>query len=76
VRYTQTGWVGADALGPTVDLPLRTNGDGALFGWLSDDRIEALRARWIKGETLEERRMLAATIERRAFGVVPYIPTG
>jgi hypothetical protein len=45
MRYTRTGWVGADVLSPTVNLPLRTNGDGAWFGWPSDDKIEALRGR-------------------------------
>ncbi len=35
-----------------------------------------LRAQWIKATTLDERRKLAATIQERAFEVVPYIPTG
>jgi peptide/nickel transport system substrate-binding protein len=71
-----TGFVGADALDPTVNLPLRANGDKAWFGWPSDARIEALVAQWMKAEDIEERQSIAAKIQRRAFEVVPYIPTG
>jgi peptide/nickel transport system substrate-binding protein len=71
-----TGWVGADMLDPVEDLPLKANGDKAWFGWPSDDKLEALRAQWIKATTLEERKKLAAMIQERAFEVVPYVPTG
>ena len=71
-----TGWVGADMLDPVEDLPLKTNGANAWFGWPSDDKLEALRTQWIKAATLEERKKLAAAIQERAFEVVPYIPTG
>ncbi|MBV8121236.1 MAG: ABC transporter substrate-binding protein, partial [Alphaproteobacteria bacterium] len=71
-----TGWVGADLLDPAENLPLRTNGKKGHFGWPTDDRIEALRTRWLKATTLEDRKELAAAIQQRAFEVVPYIPTG
>jgi peptide/nickel transport system substrate-binding protein len=71
-----TGWVGADALDPVEELPLKTSGATAWFGWPSDDKLEALRAQWIKAATLDERKKLAAAIQQRAFEVVPYIPTG
>jgi peptide/nickel transport system substrate-binding protein len=71
-----TGWVGADALDPVEELPLKTSGATAWFGWPSDDKLEALRAQWIKAATLNERKKLAAAIQERAFEVVPYIPTG
>jgi peptide/nickel transport system substrate-binding protein len=71
-----TGWVGADALDPVEELPLKTSGATAWFGWPSDDKLEALRAQWIKAATLDERKKLAAAIQERAFEVVPYIPTG
>ena len=71
-----TGWVGADALDPVEELPLKTTGATAWFGWPSDDKLEALRAQWIKAKTLDERKKLAAAIQERAFEVVPYIPTG
>jgi peptide/nickel transport system substrate-binding protein len=71
-----TGWVGADLMDPTTNLPLQTKGDTAWFGWPKDDKIEALRAQWIKAESLDERKKLAAEIQLRAFEVVPYLPTG
>jgi len=71
-----TGWVGADMLDPVLNLPLKTNGDGAWFGWPKDDRLEALRTQWIKAATLDERKKLAAAIQERAFEVVPFLPTG
>jgi peptide/nickel transport system substrate-binding protein len=71
-----TGWVGADLMDPTTNLPLQTKGDTAWFGWPKDDKIEALRAQWIKAATMDERKKLATEIQKRAFEVVPYLPTG
>jgi peptide/nickel transport system substrate-binding protein len=71
-----TGWVGADQLDPTLNQALRTNGEAGFFGWPSDDKIEALRAQWIKAGDSEARQEVAAKIQERAFEVLPYIPTG
>ncbi len=71
-----TGWVGADQLDPALNVPLKTNGANAWFGWPSDDKLEALRTQWLKATTLGERKKLAAAIQERAFEVVPYVPTG
>lgn len=71
-----TGWVGADLLDPIGNLPLHANGDNAWFGWPKDDKIEALRAQWIKSESMDERKKLAIEIQKEAFVTVPYIPTG
>ena len=71
-----TGWVGADLLDPAVNPTLRTNGEKGHFGWPSDDKIEELRAQWLKATTVDARKKLAAEIQTRAFEIVPYIPTG
>jgi len=71
-----TGWVGADLLDPIQNLPLKTDGDKAWFGWPKDDKLEALRTQWLKAASLDERKKLAAQIQERAFEVVPYLPTG
>jgi peptide/nickel transport system substrate-binding protein len=71
-----TGWVGADFLDPGGNPALRTNGEKSHFGWPSDDKIEALRAQWLKAATLADRKKLAEEIQARAFEIVPYIPTG
>jgi peptide/nickel transport system substrate-binding protein len=71
-----TGWSGADQLDPTLNQGLRTNGEAGFFGWPTDEKIEALRAQWIKASDSEARQEIAAKIQERAFEVVPYIPTG
>ena len=71
-----TGWVGADGFDPIISLPLRADGDRAWFGWPKDDKIETLRAEWLKADTFEERKKIAVAIQERAFEFVPYIPTG
>jgi peptide/nickel transport system substrate-binding protein len=72
----ETGWVGADTLDPSNNVMLRANGAGAWFGWPKDDQLEAFRTEWLKATDLEERQEIAAKLQRRAFEVVPYIPTG
>ena len=71
-----TGWVGADFLDPGGNPALRTNGEKSHFGWPTDDKIEALRAQWLKASGLAERKKLAEEIQARAFEIVPYLPTG
>ena len=71
-----TSFSGADMLDPTLNQPLRCNGDKAWFGWPKDDKIEALRKAWVDSTDLELRQQIASQIQQRAFEVVPYIPTG
>jgi ABC-type transport system substrate-binding protein len=63
-------------LDPGLNQSLRTNGDGAWFGWPKDDKLEALRSQWMRAPDSEARQEIAAAIQQRAFEVVPYIPTG
>jgi peptide/nickel transport system substrate-binding protein len=71
-----TGWVGADTLDPSLNVMLRANGEGAWFGWPTDDGLEGLRTEWLKASDSETRQEIASKIQERAFEVVPYIPTG
>jgi peptide/nickel transport system substrate-binding protein len=72
----ETGWVGSDTLDPSVNVMLRANGDGAWFGWPGDDKLEELRAQWLKASDSEARQEIGDKIQARAFEVVPYVPTG
>ena len=63
-------------LDPALNQTLRTNGESAWFGWPTDDKIEIMRAQWIKAGDSEARQEIAAAIQQRAFETVPYIPTG
>jgi len=71
-----TSWFGADMLDPGLNQSLRTNRDGAWFGWPKDDKLDALRSKWMRAPDSEVRQEIAAAIQQRAFEVVPYIPTG
>ena len=62
---TRTGRLsvgGADLLDPVLNLPLKSNGANAWFGWPNDEKLEALRVQWLKATTLDERKKLAAAI--------------
>jgi peptide/nickel transport system substrate-binding protein len=72
----ETGWTGADLLDPSTNVMLRANGRKAWFGWPTDEPLENLRNQWLKAEDEEQRQVIAAKIQQRAFEVVPYIPTG
>jgi peptide/nickel transport system substrate-binding protein len=72
----ETGWVGSDLLDPSTNVMLRANGEGAWFGWPTDDKLEELRMQWIKATDSEARQEIAAKVQQRAFEVVPYVPTG
>jgi peptide/nickel transport system substrate-binding protein len=61
---------------PSTNVMLRTNGEAAWFGWPKDDQLESLRSEWLKATDLEDRQVIAAKIQQRAFEVVPYVPTG
>ena len=70
-------WVVApDLLSPALDNALRTNGDGAWFGWPKDDHIEKLRDEWFGEADLAGQRKVAAEIQKAAYEFLPYIPTG
>ncbi|HZS82476.1 MAG TPA: ABC transporter substrate-binding protein [Stellaceae bacterium] len=70
-------WIVApDLLSPAVNFPVRANGDGAWFGWPKDDEIEKLRDEWFKAPDLAEQKRLAAEIQKRAYEIASYVPTG
>src|SRR5215475_7548611 len=71
-----TGWTGVETLDPSADLPLAANGAAAWFGWPEDEKLEALRAEWLKTPDSEARQEIAVKIQARAFETLPYIPTG
>jgi peptide/nickel transport system substrate-binding protein len=71
-----TGWTGVETLDPSADLPLAANGGAAWFGWPEDEKLEALRAEWLKTPDSEARQEIAVKIQARAFETLPYIPTG
>jgi peptide/nickel transport system substrate-binding protein len=70
-------WVVApDMLTPALNNPMRTNGDGAWFGWPKDEKVESLRDEWFKAPDLASQKRLAAEVQKAAYDYVSYVPTG
>ncbi|MBB5689802.1 ABC transporter substrate-binding protein [Roseomonas alkaliterrae] len=79
----QGGWhifhtwhAGADCTNPAAYLALRTHGDGAWFGWPSDEAVEAARLKWFDAPNLEAEKAAVAEMNAAAMRHVTYIPTG
>src|SRR6478672_3035999 len=71
-------WTSApDFFSPAVNLPVRSNGEKAWFGWPTDPKIEALIDAWFKAPDLAAQKKLAADIQVEAYAnEIPYVPTG
>jgi peptide/nickel transport system substrate-binding protein len=70
-------WFNApDMLNPAINTVLRADGDAAWFGWPKDDKLEELRAAWLRASDLEMQKKIAAETQTEAFQSVPYVPTG
>jgi peptide/nickel transport system substrate-binding protein len=79
----QGGWsvfcssfAGIDMANPATNLPLRSNGPDAWFGWPDSPKIEALRDRWLVAPDLASQQAIARDIQIQAFTDVPYLPLG
>lgn len=55
---------------------MQMSGDSAWFGWPKNDEYEALRAKWLDVETLEERKALARKMQQIWWSYVPEVPLG
>jgi peptide/nickel transport system substrate-binding protein len=72
-----TAFASFDMINPATNRFLRAGGvKGAPPGWPTDERIEELRTAWFAATDDARRHDLARQIQRRAFEIVPYIPTG
>ena len=71
-----TLWSCADTLNPALHPLMRANGGSAWFGWPEDAAMEGLRDQWIATPEEAKQKEIAASIERRAFDFVPYVPCG
>ncbi|AMJ60749.1 ABC transporter substrate-binding protein [Bosea sp. PAMC 26642] len=71
-----TLWSCADTLNPALHPLMRANGGAAWFGWPEDTQMEGLRDEWIATPDAAKQKEIAASIEKRAFEFVPYVPAG
>ena len=79
----QGGWhifhtwhAGADCTNPATQIQIRTNGDGAWFGWPNDQAVERARDTWFDAADLAAERVSVANVNRALWNHVTYVPTG
>ncbi|MBP1888354.1 ABC transporter substrate-binding protein [Sinorhizobium mexicanum] len=62
--------------GNPISLPLLAANGVDYYGWPKNDEYEALRAKWVEVETLEERQALARAMQRLAWDFVGTVMLG
>jgi peptide/nickel transport system substrate-binding protein len=72
-----SGWAATDMMNPLSNAYINAKGkNGGSFGWADDAPIEKLRDDFAKTSVLAEQKKIADDIQKRAYEVVTYIPTG
>jgi peptide/nickel transport system substrate-binding protein len=71
-----TNWIAADVLTPAVNAGIGGTCAGAWFGWYCSERMEKLRADWVRASDPAKRKQLAADIQTLAYDEVPFVPWG
>jgi peptide/nickel transport system substrate-binding protein len=72
-----TNWVSADVDNPVSNLSIGGQGkNGGWFGWAEDATIEKLRDQFARSSSLDDKKRLAAEIQKQAYDQVIYIPLG
>ena len=61
---------------PATNLFMNAACDSAWIGWPCDEKIETLRAGFVRAETSAEKKQLAEQINRRAYEFGIYVPLG
>ncbi|MCW3475264.1 ABC transporter substrate-binding protein [Limobrevibacterium gyesilva] len=74
IFFTSSG--GLAMSNPYMIGGMATIGDKGWFGWPTDERNEQLRDQWLKAETLEQRKVVAAQIQDNAWNIVPHMYYG
>jgi peptide/nickel transport system substrate-binding protein len=71
-----TAFGGADISNPLTSLPLNASGASAFAGWPDDKDIQALRVRFAEAASLNDRKRIAAELQKLALERVIYVPLG
>jgi len=70
---SNSGFEDSDPIG---NIALAANGEKAWYGWPKSDEYEALRAKWVDVETLEERQSLARKMQAEWWDFVGSVQVG
>jgi peptide/nickel transport system substrate-binding protein len=71
-----TAFGGADVSNPLTSLPLNAAGAAGFAGWPDDKEIQALRVRYAEAGSLDDRKKIAADLQKLAYEHVIYVPLG
>ena len=72
-----TAWQGPDIWNPIANAALDTRGEASgWFGWGKDDKIQELRAKFMRETDDVKKKKLAEEIQTRAFEVATHVPLG
>ena len=74
VFFTSSG--GLANANPYMIGGMATTGDKGWFGWPSDEKNEAIRARWVNATSLDERKAIARELQQNAWDIVPHMYYG
>ena len=69
-------WAGLTVSNPGSSYPLRANGLAANTGWPTDEKLEALRLKWLDTSDLAAQQAISRQIQEQAFDSLPFIPLG
>jgi len=71
-----TNWIAADVMTPAVNAAIAGTCDRAWFGWYCSERMERLRAEWVRATDPARRKELAVQIQLLAYDEVPFVLWG
>ena len=71
-----TSWVQVDILDPLMTPYLAATCDKARAGWPCDEKMEALRDKYVRANTLAEKKAAAEEVQRHFVEIVTHVPLG
>jgi peptide/nickel transport system substrate-binding protein len=74
IFFTSSG--GLSMSNPYMIGGMATIGEKGWFGWPTDEKNEQLRDQWLKADTPEQRKAIAAQIQENAWNIVPHMYFG
>ncbi len=71
-----TAFYAFDAWNPIANPMVDARGDKSWFGWVSDDKLNALRNEFMRATDDAAKKKLAEQMQTRAFEIVTHVPLG
>jgi peptide/nickel transport system substrate-binding protein len=80
---TEGGWnmfftfsTAPDVMNPIASSMMGAKGKTSWFGWPEDQKLEALRNKFVRASSLAEQKSIAEEIQKEAYDQVIYLPLG